>query len=291
MEDAPTLAPLGLAGGQGKTTVGLMTGRILARCGIPVLYVDADPQASMTAFLGVELSEERPTLLDIITNPEKKIPLYSAIHPVPDSDKLFVIPANDELESANHYLASSGMSLLLLRNRLYQAGVKVPDNEKVSKSFGAIIVDPPPERSNLALTALGAANLWVIPAEANVKGVQSLLRTKELIESVGHLVPHGSLAGVMPFRARWVGNNPTKITRESMQAMGEISEDPLLPHILESDVYKKAINDQVSLQELGNPGLEYPLMALIEKLKPLLDKGVQKQLKEVDQYLEEVRAA
>ena len=282
MKDAPTLVPLGLAGGQGKTTVGLMTGRILARCGIPVLFVDADPQASMTAFLGVELSDDRPTLLDVITNSEKKIPLYSAIHPVTGNEKLFVIPADDELESANHYLASSGMSLLLLRNRLYQAGVKVSDDERVARNFGVIIVDPPPERSNLALTALGSGNLWVIPSEANVKGVQSLIRTKELIESVEHLVPHGSLAGVIPFRARWVGNNPTRITKESMQTMLEIvGEDIMLPHILESDVYKKAINDQVSLQELGHPALEYPLTALIEKLNPLLSKEFQKRLNEV----------
>lgn len=282
MKDAPTLVPLGLAGGQGKTTVGLMTGRILARCGIPVLFVDADPQASMTAFLGVELSEDRPTLLDVITNSEKKIPLYSAIHPVPGNEKLFVIPANDELESANHYLASSGMSLLLLRNRLYQSGLKVSDDEQVARNFGVIIVDPPPERSNLALTALGSGNLWVIPSEANVKGVQSLIRTKELIESVENLVPNGSLAGVIPFRARWVGNNPTRITKESMQTMLEIvGEDNILPHILESDVYKKAINDQTSLQELGHSDLEYPLTALIEKLKPLLSKEFQKCLKEV----------
>jgi chromosome partitioning protein len=39
---APTLVTLGLAGGQGKTTVALMVGRILSRYGIPVLFVDAD---------------------------------------------------------------------------------------------------------------------------------------------------------------------------------------------------------------------------------------------------------
>ena len=108
--EAPTLVPLGLAGGQGKTTVALMTGRILASYGIPVLFVDADPQASLTAFLGVE-PDDRPTLLEILTKTEDKVPVYTAIHPVPENDKLFLIPANNELENANHALAASPISI------------------------------------------------------------------------------------------------------------------------------------------------------------------------------------
>jgi len=40
-----------------------------------VLMVDADPQASLTAFLGVEAAEDRPTLLEVLLQPEKKVPL------------------------------------------------------------------------------------------------------------------------------------------------------------------------------------------------------------------------
>lgn len=45
----PTIVTLGLAGGQGKSTVALMLGRYLGRLGIPVLFVDADPQSSLTS--------------------------------------------------------------------------------------------------------------------------------------------------------------------------------------------------------------------------------------------------
>ncbi len=271
--EAPTLVPLGLAGGQGKTTIALMTGRILASYGIPVLFIDADPQASLTAFLGVEPSEERPTLLEVLTKPAKKVPLYSAIHPVANNDKLFVIPANDELEDANHSLAASPMSVSILRNRLYQIGESVPTDERVVNNFGVIIIDPPPERSHLALTSLGAGNFWVIPAEANIKGVQSLKRTKEMIESCQPIIPQGKWVGVIPFRAKWVGLNPTATTKQSIQVMEEIAGlDKMLPHLLESDVYKRAINDQVMPRDLGHPDLEHPIMALIERIKP--DLGI-----------------
>ncbi len=52
----PTIVTLGLAGGQGKSTVALMLGRYLGRLGIPVLFVDADPQSSLTSFLDIQTS-------------------------------------------------------------------------------------------------------------------------------------------------------------------------------------------------------------------------------------------
>lgn len=279
VSEAPILVPLGLAGGQGKTTVALMTGRLLARYGIPVLFVDADPQASLTAFLGVSPAEDRPTLLEVILYPEKKVPLYSAIQPVPNSNNLFLIPANDQLENANHYLAASAISLNLLRNRLYQVGENYESQDRIAHNFGIIIVDPPPERSHLALTSLGAGNLWVIPAEANVKGVQSFQRTLELIQAYQPLLPNGHFIGVMPFRSKWVGLRPTSITKQSMQVLEELAgTDKMLPHLLESDVYKRAINDQILPRDLGHSELEYPIVTLIERIRPMLGDTIQQLL-------------
>jgi chromosome partitioning protein len=271
VHESATLVPMGLAGGQGKTTVALMTGRILAKLGIPVLFVDADPQASLTTFLGVELID-RPTLLEVLTKPADKVPLYTAIHEVPGSDNLFLIPANDELESANHFLAASGMSIGVLRKRLYQVDEQVSNEDKISSNFGLIIIDPPPERSHLALTALGCADYWVIPAEANIKGVKSLKRTKALIESCSSMVPDGKLLGAIPFRAQWVANNPTGTTKETIEAMREIvGTGKVLPHILESDTYKRAINNQVAPSDLDKPDLEYPIHCLIDLIKSSLE--------------------
>ena len=266
----PTVVTLGLAGGQGKSTVALMLGRLLGRLGIPVLLVDADPQSSLTSFLGVQVEQNTPTLLEVITQPEESTPIVDAILPVPDTQlaersvsntNLFVIPSDDGLESANYKLASSGLSLFVLRNRL----------AKIANNFGAIIVDPPPERSHLAQTSLGAGDRWIIPAEANVKGVQSLFRTLALVQEFQSVLSYGSLLGVVPFRARWTGINPTKATKTSIDAMRQIVGDELvLPHILESDVYKNAINLRVSPTDLGQPALEYAIEVIAQKLKPAL---------------------
>jgi chromosome partitioning protein len=267
-----TIVTLGLAGGQGKSTVALMLGRYLGRLGIPVLFVDADPQSSLTSFLGVQVQANTPTLLEVITQSEEKTRIIDAISAVPnvqldnctiDNSNLFLIPSDDGLENANYKLASSGMSLFTLRNRL----------QPIASNFGVIIVDPPPERSHLAQTSLGAGDRWIIPAEANVKGVQSLVRTLDLVKEFQSALTYGELLGVVPFRARWTGVNPTKVTKSSMEAMEEIiGTDLLLPHILESDVYKNAINQRVSPTDLGQSGLEYPFEVLVQKLKPILQE-------------------
>lgn len=268
----PTVVTLGLAGGQGKSTIALMLGRFLARLGIPVLFVDADPQSSLTSFLGVKVEKHTPTLLEILTQPEEKTRIIDAIAAVPDvqlgdrtisNANLFLIPSDDELENANYKLASSGMSLYVLRNRL----------STVVDNFGVVIVDPPPERSHLAQTSLGAGDKWVIPAEANVKGVQSLVRTLALVQEFQIALNYGSLVGIVPFRARWTGIHPTKATKNSIDAMRQLVADKLmLPHVLESDVFKNAINLRVSPTDLGQSTLEYSVQVLAQRLKPALSR-------------------
>lgn len=73
---------LGLAGGQGKSTVALMLGRYLGRLGIPVLFIDADPQSSLTSFLGVNVQPNTPTLLEVITQGEDKTHIVDVIVPI-----------------------------------------------------------------------------------------------------------------------------------------------------------------------------------------------------------------
>jgi len=263
------ISTLGLAGGQGKTTVALMLGRYLGRMGVPVLFIDADPQSSLTAFLGVKIKKNMPTLLEVITQPEEKFSAIDAITTVPDNleglvvdnSNLYLMPADDGLESANYKLAASGMSLFALRSRI----------ATLKNEFGAIIIDPPPERSHLAQSALGAADKWLIPAEASTKGVQSLVRTLGLINEFKTALPESELLGVIPFRARWVGRSPTRITSSSIEAMtAEVGTNLMLPHILESDVYKQAIDQRVSPTDLGSSQLEYAIEQIYLRLKASL---------------------
>ncbi len=58
-----TITATSLAGGQGKTTSCFFLARALAERGYKVLLIDADPQSSLTLYLGHEVEPNQPTLL------------------------------------------------------------------------------------------------------------------------------------------------------------------------------------------------------------------------------------
>jgi chromosome partitioning protein len=137
--------------------------------------------------------------------------------------------------------------------------------------FDLIVIDTPPQKGHLGMTSLGASDFAVIPAEVAAKGINSLSETWALIEeSKGLEAFKGSLLGVLPFRARWVGNMPTIETRSNMELMKNFVGDLLLPPLLESEIYKKAINYANLPSEISKDkaDLEYPFDFLLEMLFP-----------------------
>lgn len=257
-----TFSAISLAGGQGKSTTILFAARLLARQGKTVLLVDADPQSSLTTFLGFGVEPESPTLLEVL---KKQVNTKDGIYPT-QYDNLFLIPSDDALDSVQDYLASSGTGALTLRRRL----------ASVAQLFDYCLVDAPPQRSQICLTVIGASNGIVIPVEASVKGLQSLLRTLELLFELKEEDPDfgGEVLGILPFRDRWVGLRRTNESQSNIESMQTISQqwlegDLILPSIRESEKYKQAINKGTTLYEMGYDDLAYPLEVLIEKIEQL----------------------
>ncbi len=140
--------------------------------------------------------------------------------------------------------------------------------ESLANTFKICVIDSPPQRSQIAKTVIGAANFLVIPAEANIKGYGSLVRTLDLLDSMQALrATTAKLMGVIPFRDKWVGLNQTQESRMAIEGMKEEVKDLILPSIRESERYKQAINKQLSLEKLGYPELEYPFEVLISKIE------------------------
>lgn len=108
----------------------------------------------------------------------------------------------------------------------------------------------------------------IVPAEASSKGVNSLLRTLELIEELQEIDAFtGSVLGILPFRDRWMGRTQAKQSQKSIEMMKEIAgKIPVLPSILESEQFKKSIDQNKTLTELGHPQLEYPFEEIIRLL-------------------------
>ena len=251
-----TLAITSLSGGQGKTTTALFLGRKLAEAGYPVLMIDADPQHNLTTYLGLELDEAEPSLLEFI---KKSVEFEDTVYPLEGEKNLFCIPADEKLDNAVDYLSSSGVGATLLKRRL----------ETFQGTFKICLIDSPPQRSQIALTVIGAADGLIIPAEATIKGYGSLVRTLDLLETMQEVqATNATLWGVLPFRDRWIGRTQTHESRLAINAMrDEIGEQLILPSILESERYKQAINQQKTLSALGFSKLEYPFSMLLAKIE------------------------
>ena len=248
-----TITCTSLSGGQGKTTTSIFLGRALVQAGHRVLMIDADPQSSLTFYLGHEVQPNQPTLLEVL---KKLVPVEDGIYEV--QERLWLIPSDDALDNAQDYLSGSGMGAIVLGKRL----------KEVADLFQFCIIDAPPQRSQICLTAVGAADYVLIPAEASSKGVNSLIRTLDLIQELKDMDAfEGSILGILPFRDRWTGRTQANQSKKSIETMREIAgKMPILPSILESEQFKKAIDQGKLLKDLGYSHLEHPFQQIAHQL-------------------------
>lgn len=250
-----TITTASLAGGQGKTTTSFFLARTLARYGYTVLMVDADPQSSLTLYLGHEVESTHPTLLEVL---RKQVEVEDGIYES-SYERLCLIPSDDGLETIQDYLSSTAMGELVLKRRL----------KEVRHLFDVCVVDSPPQRTQICLTAVVAADVLIIPAEASSKGLHSLVRTMQLVEELRAVEAfEGDVLGILPFRDRWVGRTQAKRSEVSIQDMKEVGAGiPVIPSILESERYKQAIDTGQTLDELGFPALELPFQTIMKQLE------------------------
>ncbi len=216
--------------------------------------VDADPQASLTFYLNWEEFPQAPTLLEVL---RQQVPPHQGIYPI--SAHLSLMPASDALDEAQVFLADSGMGATVLKRRL----------QTIQQKFDVCVIDAPPQRSQVCLTALGAAQEVLIPAEASSKGVNSMMRTLDLINRLQQDGGcEGQVTGVIPFRDRWIGRTQASQSRRSVEIMREqAAPAPLLPSMLESEQFKKAMDLGTTLSEIGYPDLEHPLTVVVDILQ------------------------
>ena len=247
-----TISVCSLSGGQGKTTTTLLLSRHLTAAGYTVCMLDADPQHSLTLFSGIELARDQPSLLELLKGQGEPL---DSVHAVEGDENLFIVPSDDSLDVAQEYLVQTGMGATVLKRRL----------RDFKEHFDYCVIDSPPQRSQLVLTVFGAADHLVVPAESTIKGFASAVRTLDLFDQQSELgATEAELLGVLPFRDRWFGLNQSKESQLSINAMrDEVGEDRLLPSILESERYKRAIAHGESLPDK----LRYPFETLVERLK------------------------
>lgn len=157
-------------GGVGKTTTAVNLAATLAEAGQRVLLLDFDPQGNASSGLGVERSEIRSSIYDVITG-------NSGIEETILRDwmeNLDLIPADMRLAACDAELADVENKNLILRGALR------PLREK----YEYLLIDCPPSLGTITVNALSAADTVLIPIQCEYYALEGLRQVLSSIEIV-----------------------------------------------------------------------------------------------------------
>lgn len=167
------IAVINQKGGVGKTTTTVNLGAALARCGVPTLVCDLDPQCNLTVHLDLDPATVEPSLYELFHG---KASLDQVTRAVEGEPGLFVAPASVDLAGLELELVNTVGREVVLREA-FDGG-----QWQERTGVGIILVDCPPSLGLLSLNALVACDELIVPVQAEFFALQGL---GKLIEVVG----------------------------------------------------------------------------------------------------------
>jgi chromosome partitioning protein len=167
---ATTYAVVNQKGGVGKTTTTVNLAAYLATFGKKVLLIDIDPQSNAGVGLGVDRTQIKDCLYNILIEgtPIKETIMKSNI------SNLDVLPSTPRLAGAEVELVGMEPRETRLKDALAE----------IKSEYDLLVIDCPPSLSLLTVNALTAADEVIIPIQCEyyaLEGISQLTHTLELV--------------------------------------------------------------------------------------------------------------
>lgn len=157
-------------GGVGKTTTAVSLAGDLARRGLRVLLIDADPQGNATTSLGIAKAALPATTYDLLMEPAAAPRVILAT----GRERLDLVPADQDLAGAAVELASAERRERRLAEALVSLGAR----------YDYMLIDCPPSLGLLTLNALRAADSVIIPLQCEYLALEGLAQLKATLDRV-----------------------------------------------------------------------------------------------------------
>lgn len=166
-----TIAVSNEKGGVAKTTTTYSLGASLVDLGKRVLLLDLDPQANLTLANSIEPASEHKNSSQILL---ESLPVRDAISET-NMSNLLLVPCGARMSDAEHFLPVRINYQFILREALQQAK---------PEEFDYIIMDCPPSMGAITMNALTAADLLIIPTQAEYFSAYALRDMMVMIRRV-----------------------------------------------------------------------------------------------------------
>ncbi|MFP3937474.1 MAG: ParA family protein [Phycisphaerae bacterium] len=170
MPGVRTIAVINQKGGVGKTTTVANLGAAIADSGRGVCLLDLDPQAHLSLHFGVEPTDDKPGMYEVISGDAK---LRETLQHVRSS--LWLAASSIDLAGAEVEMVNTVGREQVLRDAFGEAAL----------SYDFTFIDCPPSLGLLTLNALAAADEVIIPLQPHflaLQGLGKLLETVSLVQ-------------------------------------------------------------------------------------------------------------